>query len=57
MKLAGDPNNPLRIRDDATADELRAEIIKHLGVLIEGGIIDLEELSALKRRITWSICS
>jgi hypothetical protein len=57
MKLAGDPNNPLRIRDDATAAELRAEIIKHLGVLIEGGIIDLEELSALKRRITWSICS
>jgi hypothetical protein len=49
MKLAGDPNNPLRIRDDATADELRAEIMKHLNVLVEGGIIDLEELLALKR--------
>jgi hypothetical protein len=42
VNLAGDPNSPLRIRDDATADELRAEILKHLGVLIEGGIIDLE---------------
>jgi hypothetical protein len=49
MKLAGDPNNPLRIRDDATADESRAEIMKHLNVLVEGGIIDLEELLALKR--------
>ena len=49
MKLAGDPNNPLRIRDDATADELRAEIMKHLNVLVAGGIIDLEELLALKR--------
>jgi len=49
MTLAGDPNNPLRIRDDATADELRAEIMKHLNVLVEGGIIDLEELLALKR--------
>ena len=49
MTLAGDPNNPLRIRDDATADELRAEIMKHLNVLVAGGIIDLEELLALKR--------
>jgi hypothetical protein len=31
MKLAGDSNNPLRaIRDDITADELRAEIIAKL---------------------------
>jgi hypothetical protein len=30
MKLAGDPNNPVRIRDDATADELRAEITLHI---------------------------
>jgi hypothetical protein len=28
MKLAGNPTNPLRIRDDATAGELRAEILK-----------------------------
>jgi hypothetical protein len=25
VKLAGDPNNPVRFKDDATADELRAE--------------------------------
>ena len=31
MKLAGDPNNPLRIRDDATADELLAEISQCAG--------------------------
>jgi hypothetical protein len=50
MKLAGVPNNPVRIRDDATADELRADIMKHRRVLLDGDIIDLEELSALKRR-------
>jgi hypothetical protein len=49
MKLAGDPTNPLRIREDATAGELRAEILKHLKVLVEGGTIDLEELLTLKR--------
>ena len=38
MKLAGDPNNPVRIRDDATLEELRAEKMKHLGILIEGGL-------------------
>jgi hypothetical protein len=42
MKLAGDPNNPVRIRDDATVEELRAEMMKHLGILIDGGLIDLE---------------
>jgi hypothetical protein len=38
MKLAGDPNNPVRIRDDATLEELRAEMHKHLNVLIEGAL-------------------
>jgi hypothetical protein len=46
MKLAGDPNNPVRIRDDATVEELRAEMMKHLGILIDGGPIDLEALPA-----------
>jgi hypothetical protein len=46
MKLAGDPNNPVRIRDDATLEELRAEMHKHLNILIEGGLIDLEALLA-----------
>jgi hypothetical protein len=30
VRLAGDPNNPLRVRDDATAEELRAEIMRRL---------------------------
>jgi hypothetical protein len=49
MKLAGDPNNPVRFKDDATANELREEIMHHLGVLVDGGVIDLEALSASKR--------
>ena len=51
VKLAGEPNNPMRVWDNATADELRAEIMHHLGVLIEGGLIDLEALPAPKRGI------
>jgi hypothetical protein len=50
MKLAGDPNNPVRIRDDATLEELRAEMHKHLNILIEGGLIALEAQLAEKRR-------
>ena len=46
MKLAGDPNSPLRIRDDASADEIRAEIMKRLAVLTSAGLIDLEALPA-----------
>jgi hypothetical protein len=51
MKLAGDPNNPVRIRDDASLEELRAEMHKHLNILIEGGLIDLEALPAPNRGI------
>jgi hypothetical protein len=51
MKLAGDPNNPVRIRDDASMDELRAEMHKHLNILIEGGLIDLEALPAPNRGV------
>jgi hypothetical protein len=29
MKLAGDPTNPVRFKEDATADELREEIVRH----------------------------
>jgi hypothetical protein len=52
VKLAGDPNNPARIRDGATLEELRAEMMKHLGILIEGGLIDLEALPMPNRGIT-----
>ena len=31
VKLAGDPNNPVRFKDDATADELREEVMRRLG--------------------------
>jgi hypothetical protein len=49
MKLAGDPNNPVRIRDDASMEELRAEMMHHLGILIDGGLIDLEALPVPNR--------
>jgi hypothetical protein len=42
VKRAGEPNNPARFKDDATADELREKIMHHLGVLVDGGVIDLE---------------
>ena len=39
VKLAGDPNNPVRFKDDATADELREEIMRRLSELQEAGVI------------------
>jgi hypothetical protein len=42
MKLAGDPNNPPHFKDDATADELRAEISRRLMVLQKAGILELQ---------------
>jgi hypothetical protein len=50
VKLAGDPNNPMRIKEGATLEELRAEMMKHMNILIEGDYIDLEALLAEKRR-------
>ena len=46
VKLAGDPNNTVRFRDDATADELRAELMKRLHILTSAGLIDLQALPA-----------
>jgi hypothetical protein len=51
MKLAGDPNSPARIKDSATAEELRAELMKHMMILIDGGLIDLEALPLPNRGI------
>jgi hypothetical protein len=45
MKLAGDPNNPARFDDNATADELRAELMKRLQILTSAGLIDLQALA------------
>jgi hypothetical protein len=44
VKLAGDPNNPARFKDDATADELRAELMKRIAILQDAGLIDLKAL-------------
>jgi hypothetical protein len=44
VKLAGDPNNPARFKDDATADELREEIMRHIARLSDAGVIDLKAL-------------
>ena len=48
MKLAGDPKNPARFKDDSTADELRAEVMRRLMVLQEAGAIDLQALPVPK---------
>jgi hypothetical protein len=44
--------NPFRIPDDATADELRAEVMRHIARLSDAGIIDLEALPAPKRPVS-----
>jgi hypothetical protein len=44
MKLACDPNNPVRFKEDATADELRAEVMRRLSLLAASGVIDLQAL-------------
>jgi hypothetical protein len=51
VKLAGEPNNSARFKDDATADELRAEIMDKLAILREAGVIDLDALPPPKRGI------
>ena len=48
MKLARDPNSPVRSKDNATADELRAEVMRRLMVLQEAGAIDLQALPVPK---------
>ena len=44
MKLAGDPNSPVRFRDHASAAELREEIMRRLRILVSAGLIDLKAL-------------
>jgi hypothetical protein len=48
VKLADDPNNPVRFKDDATVEELREEILRRLGELREAGLIDLTALPGPK---------
>lgn len=51
MKLAGDPNSSVRFKDDATAEELRAEVMRHIAELADDGVLDLQALSVPKHRI------
>jgi hypothetical protein len=44
VKLAGDPNNPVRLGEDASIEELRAQVMKHLTVLAP--VLGLERLMA-----------
>ena len=44
VKLAGDPNNPVRISDDASIEELKALVQMHLKRLAP--VLDLEALMA-----------
>jgi hypothetical protein len=59
VKLAGGQNNPARFKDDATADELREEILRRLTALQQAGVLDLEALPAPggEKRVTRSPAS
>jgi hypothetical protein len=46
-RILGDPNSPVDIKDNATADELRAEIMKRIEILVSAGLIDLKALPML----------
>jgi hypothetical protein len=45
------PNNPLRLFDNASADELRAETMRQIAVLPDAGLIHLEALPVPEPRI------
>jgi hypothetical protein len=51
VKLSGDPNNPARFKDNATTEELRAEVMRCIARMADAGIIDLEALPAPKTGI------
>jgi hypothetical protein len=46
MKVAGDVSNPMHFKDNATAEELRAEIERRLNILQEAGILELKPFVA-----------
>ena len=46
VKLAGDMNNPLRMLDTATKDELKAEIVRHLKILAP--VLELDAVPELR---------
>jgi hypothetical protein len=42
VKVAGGASNPVHFKEDATADELRAEITRRLNILQKAGILELQ---------------
>ena len=46
VKVAGGASNPVHFKDDATAEDLRAEIERRLNILQEAGILELKPLPA-----------
>jgi hypothetical protein len=44
ITLAGDPHSSLHIRDDASADEIREEIMKRIRIMVSAGLIDPKAL-------------
>jgi hypothetical protein len=46
VKLAGDVNNPLRMLDTASKDELKAEIVRHLKILAP--VLELDAVPELR---------
>jgi hypothetical protein len=49
-KVAGDPRNPMHFKDDATAEELRAEIQRRLNILQKAGILEPQVIEASEVR-------
>jgi hypothetical protein len=50
-EAGGAPSNAVPFKENATADELRAEVMRHIALLSDAGVLDLEALLASKRRI------
>jgi hypothetical protein len=48
VKLVGGPSNAVRFEQDATADELREQIMRRIAALRDAGVIDLEALPTPK---------
>jgi hypothetical protein len=54
VKLAGDPNNPVRIHDNASLDELRKLVKMHYGRLAP--VLDLKSLTPPADGIANGVC-
>jgi hypothetical protein len=52
-RVSGRPEatNPARFRDDATANEIRAEVMRRIAELADAGVLDLEAPVALSTSV------